>query len=89
MTASSPLAGIRVPVGARSIGTMSSLPTNDQVQAALATVNDPEIRRPITDLGMVKSIEVGPAGDVRVAIYLTVAGCPMRETDHPRASRRP
>src|SRR3954470_5144278 len=59
---------------------MSSLPTNDQVHAALATVNDPEIRRPITDLGMVKSIEIGPAGDVRVTIYLTVAGCPMRET---------
>jgi ATP-binding protein involved in chromosome partitioning len=32
---------------------MSSLPTNDQIQAALATVNDPEIRKPITDLGMV------------------------------------
>jgi len=59
---------------------MSSLPTNDQVQAALATVNDPEIRRPITDLGMVKSVEIGPSGDVQVAIYLTVAGCPMRET---------
>ena len=58
---------------------MSSLPTNDQVQAALATVNDPEIRRPITDLGMVKSIEIGPSGDVQVAIYLTVAGCPMRD----------
>ena len=58
---------------------MSSLPTNDQIQAALATVNDPEIRKPITDLGMVKSIEVGPAGDVRVTIYLTVAGCPMRD----------
>ena len=59
---------------------MSTLPTNDQIQAALATVNDPEIRKPITDLGMVKSIEVGPSGDVRVTIYLTVAGCPMRET---------
>jgi ATP-binding protein involved in chromosome partitioning len=59
---------------------MSSLPTKDQIQAALATVNDPEIRKPITDLGMVKSIEVGPSGDVRVTIYLTVAGCPMRET---------
>jgi len=54
-------------------------PTNDSVQTALATVNDPEIRRPITDLGMVKSIEIGPAGDVRVSIYLTVAGCPMRD----------
>jgi ATP-binding protein involved in chromosome partitioning len=28
---------------------------------------------------MVKSIEIGPAGDVRVSIYLTVAGCPMRD----------
>jgi ATP-binding protein involved in chromosome partitioning len=59
---------------------MSSLPTDERVQAALATVNDPEIRRPITDLGMVKSIEIGPTGAVRVTVYLTVAGCPMRDT---------
>jgi ATP-binding protein involved in chromosome partitioning len=59
---------------------MSSLPTNEQVQAALATVNDPEIRRPITELGMVKSVEIGPSGAVRVTVYLTVAGCPMKDT---------
>ncbi len=52
----------------------------DAVRAALATVNDPEIRRPITDLGMVKSVDVAADGAVRVEIYLTVAGCPMRET---------
>jgi ATP-binding protein involved in chromosome partitioning len=57
-----------------------SPPTADQVTAALARVNDPEIHRPITDLGMVKSIEVAPGGKVRVEVYLTVAGCPLRET---------
>jgi ATP-binding protein involved in chromosome partitioning len=58
----------------------TTMPTDEQVQAALATVNDPEIRRPITDLGMVKSVDIGPAGAVRVTVYLTVAGCPMRDT---------
>ena len=55
-------------------------PTLDAVQAALATVDDPEIRKPITDLGMVKSVDIGPDGTVAVAVYLTVAGCPMRDT---------
>jgi len=49
------------------------------VRAALATVNDPEIHRPITDLGMVKSVDVRPDGTVAVEVYLTVAGCPMRD----------
>ena len=57
-----------------------SPPTVEQVTAALATVNDPEIRRPITDLGMVKDVEVTPGGEVRVDVYLTVAGCPLRDT---------
>ena len=55
-------------------------PTLDAVQAALATVDDPEIRKPITDLGMVKSVDIEPSGQVTVAVYLTVAGCPMRDT---------
>jgi ATP-binding protein involved in chromosome partitioning len=59
---------------------MSSRPTTEQVTAALATVNDPEIKRPITDLGMVKAVEVGGDGRVRVEIFLTVAGCPLRDT---------
>src|SRR6266567_1057165 len=57
-----------------------SPPTAEQVTAALARVNDPEIRRPITELGMVKGVGVGPDGRVRVEIYLTVAGCPLRDT---------
>jgi len=50
------------------------------IRAALATVKDPEIRRPITDLGMVRSVEVGADGAVRVTVLLTVAGCPLRDT---------
>ncbi|MEV4359012.1 Mrp/NBP35 family ATP-binding protein [Nonomuraea sp. NPDC049625] len=55
-------------------------PTQEQVTAALANVIDPEIRRPITDLDMVKSIDIAPDGVVRVGIFLTVAGCPLKDT---------
>ena len=40
---------------------------------------DPEIRKPITDLGMVESVDAGADGRVAVSILLTVAGCPMKE----------
>ncbi|MFI6517364.1 Mrp/NBP35 family ATP-binding protein [Spirillospora sp. NPDC050679] len=59
---------------------MASQLTIEQVTAALATVNDPEIRKPITELGMVKNVEIAPDGSVQVALYLTVAGCPMKDT---------
>lgn len=52
----------------------------DKVNAALATVNDPEIKRPITDLGMVDSVEVDGAGIAKVHVLLTVAGCPLKDT---------
>ena len=52
----------------------------EPIQAALATVNDPEIHRPITELGMVKEVDVSPDGVATVTILLTVAGCPMKET---------
>ncbi|HYH72386.1 MAG TPA: Mrp/NBP35 family ATP-binding protein [Nocardioides sp.] len=57
-----------------------STPTQQQVMDALATVNDPEIKRPITDLGMVDSVEVAEDGSVAVHVLLTVAGCPLKET---------
>jgi len=50
----------------------------DAINTALATVNDPEIRRPITDLGMVESVSVN-GSTVSVGILLTVAGCPLRD----------
>ncbi|MHB1489037.1 MAG: Mrp/NBP35 family ATP-binding protein [Cellulomonas sp.] len=58
-------------------------PLEDAVRAAMATVIDPEIRRPITELGMLRSVTVqeGPAGAVvTVGVDLTVAGCPLKDT---------
>ncbi|CAN5525142.1 Mrp/NBP35 family ATP-binding protein [soil metagenome] len=55
-------------------------PSVAQVQSALGTVNDPEIKRPITELGMVETVSVAANGSVTVAILLTVAACPMRDT---------
>lgn len=52
----------------------------EAVNAALAGVDDPEINRPITDLGMVKSVQIPENGVVEVGIFLTVAGCPMKTT---------
>src|SRR5919106_499823 len=55
-------------------------PTADQVTTALGGVLDPEIKKPITDLGMVESVVVREDGVVAVRILLTVAGCPMKDT---------
>jgi ATP-binding protein involved in chromosome partitioning len=57
-----------------------STPTLEQVQAALATVNDPEIKRPITDLNMVDSVDISADGVVSVTVLLTVSGCPLTDT---------
>jgi ATP-binding protein involved in chromosome partitioning len=54
--------------------------TEAALRAALATVEDPEIRRPITEIGMVKSAVVDPDGTARIGIYLTISGCPMKDT---------
>jgi ATP-binding protein involved in chromosome partitioning len=59
---------------------VAALPTQDALLAALATVNDPEIRRPVTELGMVKSVAIDDAGHVALELFLTVAGCPMKDT---------
>jgi ATP-binding protein involved in chromosome partitioning len=58
----------------------SMLPTSESVHAALATVYDPEIKKPLTELGMVKDIAIDPDGRVTVTLYLTVAGCPLKQT---------
>src|SRR5918998_6584341 len=54
-------------------------PAVEQVRAALAKVNDPEIHKPITELGMVDAILVSDAGQVDVRVLLTIVGCPMRD----------
>ncbi|KWX23071.1 sodium:proton antiporter [Mycolicibacterium wolinskyi] len=48
------------------------------VRSALAKVIDPELRRPITELGMVKNISIEPDHGVHVEIYLTTAACPKK-----------
>lgn len=55
-------------------------PAIDRIQAALARVNDPEIKRPITELGMVESIDADDTGLVTVRVLLTVSGCPLKDT---------
>lgn len=60
---------------------MSSHDTPDlseAIRAALGKVIDPELRRPITELGMVKSVDIEPDGGVHVAIYLTTGACPKK-----------
>lgn len=57
---------------------MDAMPTVELIRDALATVIDPEIRRPITEIGMVRSVEVdGPTAVI--GIDLTTQGCPMRD----------
>ena len=55
-------------------------PSQDALLAALSTVNDPEIRKPITELGMVESVGVDESGLASVTILLTISGCPLKET---------
>ena len=53
--------------------------TESAVRSALSRVEDPEINKPLTELGMVKSVAID-GNDVAVEIYLTIAGCPMKNT---------
>jgi ATP-binding protein involved in chromosome partitioning len=53
-------------------------PTIESVREALSKVNDPEIKRPITDLGMVDDIVIDGSA-ITARILLTVSGCPMKE----------
>ena len=55
-------------------------PLTAAIRAALAGVLDPEIKRPITDLGMVRSIDLAGEGRVSIGIDLTTPGCPLKDT---------
>ena len=60
------------------MGAMAAV-TEDQIREALAGVNDPEIKRPITELGMVDTITIDDT-EIVVRILLTISGCPLKET---------
>src|SRR6201987_3781864 len=54
------------------------MPTRDQVIDSLRSVIDPELRRDIVELEMVRSVDVHPNGVVDVMVSLTTPGCPIR-----------
>ncbi len=54
-------------------------PSREAILLALENVIDPELQRPVTELDMVREIEID-GGDVSVTIALTVAGCPLRQS---------
>ena len=58
-----------------------SAPTHESIREAIATVIDPELRRPLTELDMVDSIDVDDSG-IRVVIALTIVGCPASDRIH-------
>ena len=55
------------------------MPTREDILAALGKVIDPELRRPVTELGMVRGVEID-GSEVTVTIALTVVGCPLRSS---------
>jgi len=55
-----------------------SLPTEEQIEEKLTAVIDPELRRNIVELGMVRKIEIKDDGQVNVTVSLTTPGCPIR-----------
>jgi ATP-binding protein involved in chromosome partitioning len=61
-------------------------PQREEILKALEGVIDPELRRPVTELDMVRSIEID-GGDVAVTIALTVAGCPLRNSFEEQVQR--
>jgi len=54
------------------------MPTREQILEALKVVIDPELRRDIVELGMVRSIQVSDGGIADVTVSLTTPGCPIR-----------
>jgi ATP-binding protein involved in chromosome partitioning len=54
------------------------LPTADEIYGLLRGVIDPELGDNVVDLGMVPKVDIGPDGDVRITVKLTIAGCPLR-----------
>jgi ATP-binding protein involved in chromosome partitioning len=50
----------------------------EKIMEVLRTIEDPELRRPLTDLDMIRSVEI-KGDEVHVEVALTVPGCPMKK----------
>ena len=57
---------------------MHAMPTREQILEALKAVIDPELRRDIVELEMVRSIDIKGGGAVDVTVSLTTPGCPIK-----------
>ena len=68
------------------MGSLRTMPTREEILGALSRVIDPELRKPVTELDMVRSVEID-GGDVAVTIALTVAGCPLRNSFQDQVAR--
>ncbi|ALB02799.1 MAG: Mrp/NBP35 family ATP-binding protein [Micrococcales bacterium] len=55
-------------------------PIDPRLAAALSSVEDPELRRPLIDLGMLRAARLDPDGTAVVEVLLTISGCPLRST---------
>jgi ATP-binding protein involved in chromosome partitioning len=64
--------------GHSTVGYAWRLPTEAEIREALKVVIDPELRRSIVELDMVRSVGISPAGEVDVTVSLTTPGCPIR-----------
>ena len=62
------------------------MPARAQILEALSRVIDPELRKPVTELEMVRAVDID-GGDVDVTIALTVAGCPLRNSFEDQVGR--
>jgi ATP-binding protein involved in chromosome partitioning len=69
---------VQLPGSALCENAAMALPTQEQITDRLRAVIDPELRRSIVELGMVRSIAVHENGRVEVVVSLTTAGCPIR-----------
>ncbi len=61
-------------------------PSREEIYKALEQVIDPELRRPVTELDMVRDIRID-GGDVGITVALTVAGCPLRASFEEQVQR--
>ena len=61
-------------------------PSREALLDALSRVIDPELRKPVTELDMVRALDVS-GGDVTVTIALTVVGCPLRNSFQEQVAR--
>ena len=66
---------------------MSHTPSQDELKEALRPVMDPELRRSVVDLGMVRSVTIDERGRVALTLSLTTPGCPIRSHFETAASQ--